>query len=731
MRLSRMSGRVTSRNRQRGFIRLPTFIAQWGAQPFTIRDLFKGAEPGLHFETYDPATILRRRNLLTWSEALDNSIWIKGSTTTVTANTGTAPDGTASADRINMGADASTSAVYYNTVTAPTQIGGVYTASIYLWADAGQATSVYFQAVDSAVGVVSGGLVAINTGLQRFTVTFTATTATSGIRLRCGTGQDNKTVYAWGAQLEKGAVATAYQAVTDWNTEFLAAGGDRITMFTDNTCTTPVTAVEQVIGGFVSSERGTAKSANLYAGADIVGVAIGGPAFTNYATGLTATPGKSYEFVVDVTDYAGSGTCSIGGIFGTDWITATVATSGNGRWRFVVTALTAISIMFFTRSTNTAAFRNISIRQLPGSVATQSTSGFRPKLEARVNLLVSTEDIENAAWTKTNGGTGVLPVVTRNYGSVAAPDGTFTAQRIQFNKGAGTATTDTSEVYQNPALPSTNTRKTWARTVSGTANVIVGGGVPQALDTTWRLVSLSAATAERPRFMIRGGQTPACPDTADILIWHPDVRSDADAALNIPAYQRVNSSTDYDTDGFPMRCRGDGVDDYLSVPLNMSGTNAVDTWVAGSIKTSDAASTVVFEFTATSTTTPGSFGLIAPNGGVTDVQFRSGGTTPGIASSSGAQGTYPGPLNAVVTGRASISAPSIAQELNGVGLAANTASQGTGNYANDTLYIHARAGTSLRSTCGWSSLTIRGAATTAALKARMNRYAAGIAKIFI
>jgi len=62
------------------------------------------------------------------------------------------------------------------------------------------------------------------------------------------------------------------------------------------------------------------------------------------------------------------------------------------------------------------------------------------------NLLKWSEDFSNAVWTKSASGTGVTPIVTANHG--IAPDNTQTADRIQFNKGAGNTTSDLSNMNQ-------------------------------------------------------------------------------------------------------------------------------------------------------------------------------------------------------------------------------------------------------------------------------------------
>jgi len=59
----------------------------------------------------------------------------------------------------------------------------------------------------------------------------------------------------------------------------------------------------------------------------------------------------------------------------------------------------------------------------------------------RTNLLTYSEQFNNAIWNKVNSGAGTSPVVTANAG--VAPDGTMTADRVQFSTG-GSLVTDRS-----------------------------------------------------------------------------------------------------------------------------------------------------------------------------------------------------------------------------------------------------------------------------------------------
>lgn len=62
--------------------------------------------------------------------------------------------------------------------------------------------------------------------------------------------------------------------------------------------------------------------------------------------------------------------------------------------------------------------------------------------EARTNLVTQSNVFNVAAWAKTTSGTGSVPVVTA--ADAVAPDGTTTAQKVVFDRGAGNAITDQS-----------------------------------------------------------------------------------------------------------------------------------------------------------------------------------------------------------------------------------------------------------------------------------------------
>jgi hypothetical protein len=97
----------------------------------------------------------------------------------------------------------------------------------------------------------------------------------------------------------------------------------------------------------------------------------------------------------------------------------------------------------FTRATTaTRVNRNGLIEEAQSGVPRIDFTGDGSLLlePQRTNLLTYSEDF--TSWTKLNGGTGILPVVTSN--QTISPDGTQNADKIVFNKGAATSNSDYS-----------------------------------------------------------------------------------------------------------------------------------------------------------------------------------------------------------------------------------------------------------------------------------------------
>jgi hypothetical protein len=168
-----------------------------------------------------------RRNLLTRTEEFDNAAWIK-TNATITANSAVAPDGTTTADTFTA---TSASHTVYQSLTATATI---YTASVYFKQGTDTAFEIQFNTASFALGVrlrytfstaattvtlggspsnVSTNVVDVGSGWFRATISVLCTAATWFFDVHGITS--GATSLVWGAQLETGSTATAYQRVTD------------------------------------------------------------------------------------------------------------------------------------------------------------------------------------------------------------------------------------------------------------------------------------------------------------------------------------------------------------------------------------------------------------------------------------------------------------------------------------------------------------------------------------
>ena len=177
------------------------------------------------------------RNLLGYTEDFSNVLWEKGPNVTISANSVLAPNGTLTADSINV---TGTSAKYIFQTISYT---GSHTLSFYAKYQSLQFIQLListdgtkFANFDILNGSVTrqdnatGSIENVGNGLFRCSMSFTSTSQTqvllgvvsSGTSTRVQSNSLVGTSYIWGAQLELGSTATTYQPIATTQQAFIA-----------------------------------------------------------------------------------------------------------------------------------------------------------------------------------------------------------------------------------------------------------------------------------------------------------------------------------------------------------------------------------------------------------------------------------------------------------------------------------------------------------------------------
>jgi len=225
-----------------------------------------------------------------------------------------------------------------------------------------------------------------------------------------------------------------------------------------------------------------------------------------------------------------------------------------------------------------------------GNHATQATSAARPTLSARYNLLTKTEQFDDAAWVKTG--------ATVSADATTAPDGTTTADKLQETVGgtlhsAEQTFTVASGVRQRLVVHAKAAERNWIAVGFGTnplngaaffdlQNGAVGTRQANNLAATitsvgdgWYRCLVEATTASTfgngTVYVCSADNTASYSGTAGsgVFLWGADLRP-ANDGVGLPAYQRVNTATDYDTTGFPLYLNFLGTDDNMVLPVAIS-----------------------------------------------------------------------------------------------------------------------------------------------------------------
>jgi hypothetical protein len=326
----------------------------------------------------------------------------------------------------------------------------------------------------------------------------------------------------------------------------------------------------------------------------------------------------------------------------------------------------------------------------------QATSGsraawFREPKRGRVNLLVQTEDLTNAVWSKIGTTNPVLVgggVFRLDNFSVA--NGTRIQQRVLSAPSATwSAGIDVRGEGSDIGKPIN------ILLIRGTAGATVSNSVTVNLTADWQRVEVSRTlAADNVDIDIRVNMVTGGPDA-------PFVRFPQLELGSTPtAYQRVTTAFDVTEQG-QRDCygvRADGIDDfYTTASTDFTGTDKVTIFAALRRRVDTAG--MIVELSSNYNTNQGTFTCATGNNPSTATGpgflAASRGTAAAVVAQNAIISGLNPPVHAVLAVTHTISSPLSTIRANGVAGTSSTADKGTGNFGNFQMFLGRRGGTSL------------------------------------
>lgn len=589
--------------------------------------MFKFGEQGLWYDPSDltDAKLAFRRNLFTWSSDFTMPVWSKTGTTVamqadgsnllsvsansaglVGQNTGPyigAPVGTAFSAQIK--AKAGSTPLY------GIRVSGVYPNRVDVVADLTAGTIVY--AAGSTYTLTSSSITGPDaSGL--FTIALSgvvvgtaigavyhapAHTASAGWE---GATASALSAYSKDAQIELSATPSAFQKITDFSAEFMAAFPQH-TLFQDNLGATPVTAFEQGngllgdkrFGGVRGTEMLSALSAGgpftsvgnwtTTSGNSSLAVVNGEIAVTTVGTGSTwsarvpgivLTAGIAYEFMVTLRAsdvlFAGGVKMSLYNETASSsaYGAGALPSLSNTTFRVIFTPTTNMNVsLIVDRSTANSADNgkiiyivSASVKPFIGSHASQATTTARPLLSARVNKCLNYNanptDLTGVTFTNATNGLATATIVDDTAALAAAGlSGQATSgkvYRIDNSVGNSSAYLVASGSVGNV---SPHTVSAYGRLISGSlVRVELQGGAGGTTSANAAYTKIS--TTVTPDTTARGLVMLVPAGAVGHFILNQLEEGNTPAAR----VQTTTGST-YDATGWPRYLSFDGVDDNL------------------------------------------------------------------------------------------------------------------------------------------------------------------------
>lgn len=207
-----------------------------------------------------------------------------------------------------------------------------------------------------------------------------------------------------------------------------------------------------------------------------------------------------------------------------------------------------------------------------GSHFIQPNAGRRPKASARVNQLTNTPDLGAAPWSDVQGvstyiGNKIIPAATTLVHGrrqiVAQVSGRQITNTCWVKAGDPGVNL---EFWSYPSFGVVVNLSTWAVTSASGVTVTLGSfdsdGYRQVTFGLTEAATIAQNTDLRVTRSTLCGEKFVGDGVSGFYLKNPD-RRQANTGTSLPPYQRVNTATDYDTVGFPLRDRFDGVDDEM------------------------------------------------------------------------------------------------------------------------------------------------------------------------